>query len=266
MHSFLLTYSNRLALVCWVTLGTACGSVPGEVGEGALGESESAVIGGAAQNLAVRRQLGLIDSGCSNLLLRRDWILTAGHCVWLNDRFYSYPHVDGSDDVREAIDWHQLGDTDVMLVEVGLPPPGSEWPDMPLSLHTGDPALLVGQTITCYGKGANQYVPGGGVSGDGSWRSVSKTIQSFDSFGNLIINSVDGNHIVAPGDSGGPCFRNGQLVAVNLGATGECTDPQNCTATFTKITHAWLGPISPFVRDIEFLTNRTAILMGSGAI
>ena len=56
-----------------------------------------------------------------------------------------------------------------------------------------------------------------------------------------------GQDIVAFGDSGGPCYQNGQPVALVWGGELECTDRssyERCQQTVTKIPFAWFGAVT----------------------
>jgi hypothetical protein len=120
---------------------------------------------------------------------------------------------------------------------------------------------LVGQNVTCYGQGYTAYASPSGLTGEGQWRSLVRQVASWDGF-NVFLNSDNGNNILAPGDSGGPCFFGNQVAGVSSFATDvNCTDPttpDTCKATITKIHGAALASTSRYANYINMAPSRTA--------
>ncbi len=264
------------AFLASAALGASCtGDFGGDTPEVATVHEE--IIGGATITNATRRSIGLADysipgEGCSASMLDSDWAITASHCVdWVtpSNNLVQVPRADGTLDARTGTVAIRAGLLDIAMVKLSTRP--STWPTINHALPTAAPSSLVGKEIDCYGRGVSGYAQPSGVVNDGLWRILSKTIELYDPPSDFLMFSAEGNpghEVVAWGDSGGPCYVNGQLVGTVKGGDFTCTDPNNCEATTTNIKSGWIAAIQPqssYLDEARSRSNATFALIGSAA-
>ncbi len=164
---------------------------------------------------------------CSSVILNSSWLLTAEHCV-LDSPTYTTPQtvivVYGDDSYnrsREADRVAVLSTQDIALVHF----PDGVLPSLSNGMYGGSDQSLVGQTLRCYGYGWSDPVEYLG----GDLRTADLTVTEtgyytcglfsteycYPSHGYWLTRNSLGQ-IMAPGDSGGPCF-------IDYGATRYIT-------------------------------------------
>lgn len=228
---------------------------------------DSEIIGGSAITVATRRSVGLIDvnGGCSGSLTRGDWVLTATHCLNLttpSSNTFAAPRTDAGVDSRTGQTVIQVGTSDISLVRLNAAAAGNMWPNVTRNMRSAAASGLIGQTVTCYGRGNTTYVSPSGLTGFGNWRTLSKTVGGVDAFNNLTASATAaGSEITAPGDSGGLCVFGGLAASVTSWGTWQCADPSTdatCRATITKVTGAGWRATNDFANYIDQASNRTS--------
>jgi hypothetical protein len=257
----------RLTLIAAAASLMACGSGSQEGEEPFESESTSAIIGGSAVSVATRRSLGLVQTanGCSGSLITPHWVMTANHCLDAlspSNNQFSIPRADGTLETRVGQVISRVGTSDIALVNLAPSNNAPQWPSLSRSmLRNPTPSQLVGQSVTCYGRGATAYASPSGLTGAGVWKSLTKQVAR-RSGGSLFIDAVNGDQIPATGDSGGACLFGNQTAGVMATATNfTCannTTPATCDATVTRINTVAIESTAPYADYIDFAGSRAA--------
>ena len=205
---------------------------------------------------------GLVDvfdlstrADCSGVLLTRDIVLTAGHCIsdarrpelvnvhaaW--DRPDKKLNAAYAEAIYHFSDGFDLRGPDLALIRLKYP--GIFASSFYLNVPFKGP-LTVGLQFTAYGQGMSSVydpVTGTAPSGSGTWRKADFTVASIIQtllYGDELYFFTKNifQQVTLPGDSGGPDFmvKSGQpfILGIHSRASGAtCADINNCAATIT---------------------------------
>jgi hypothetical protein len=189
--------------------------------------SEQEILNGNIDPKGYRQSVEIQPMGCSGSLITNSLVLTARHCI--ADDGTNNPMVP----VTGATNRH-AGSMTVQMNEQKLDVAAAFW------LENHDVAVLVmaepfwfnqsqsgfqrslptqslrvGDLVQCHGRGHNAIDANGVLSGSGTLRSAVFQIDGFESGDLYRILKNSSGQMTLPGDSGGGCFLNEQLVGVH---------------------------------------------------
>jgi hypothetical protein len=243
-------------------IGAGCGGAP--AGENTESTSEH-IVGGTPISTTTMDSLALVNIQtsiglCSGTLLTPFWALTAEHCMQnvgqstapaFNSVSVQLASGSGVPVPSDAI--YMYGQHDVALVHLssGIPINGSFSFTNTLSSKT--PSELVGQTLSCFGRGASSFP----VNNAGVWRTANFSVSSSQDDGYTMQPNALGQADWV-GDSGGPCFLNGQITGIESSGTFNCgplpPGVTQCTSQFanqiTSMTQASASFAATWAADI----------------
>jgi len=233
----IMTYA--VSLILPAALG--CGSVPDE--PESIAEQQSPIINGNSTSAGTATSVGVVQinhsplsrgggggGGCTGQLLRNDLVITARHCVTTNSEPNGTVDTYGPDytlfmdsqtaTASEIIDATAGGtqfDFAYIIVTPFFQNSSNQAQGWSRSIYSGTDASLVGQTLNCYGYGANACPD----LGFGTLRTASLPVLSSTSTSLTINNSST----QAPyyGDSGGTCFTSSGAMTLTI--TGPTNNP-----------------------------------------
>lgn len=228
---------SMLRSVPWLLVALpACGGNFDGADEERLDASQQEIIGGTTvttDNIGTPR-VSSPAGGCSGTMLRRQWLLTAGHCVTTNGAIggpsatpssVSAQLLNGANTPVGTAIWRHPT-TDVALVRLNTAPLNAAGQPVSNRLYPGDVAGLVSQVLPVQGWGNNMItscVPSFGGTGFGTLRTGNITLSSVTSTG---FTSVPNAGVIQwTGDSGSSMLRaiGGFWRPVGVESTGSCT-------------------------------------------
>lgn len=229
----------------------ACGGSPSEIYEAQY----DAIVGGqdTTRNNVISKYVVLIFDNstkkyCTGLLIRKDVVLTAAHCVTqkpedltlafglaplagdyvMRKAARSYPH--------EAYKRDNLNNrNDLALIKIlGQAPEGYQ----PLQLPKADFPIKAGLTFTAagYGRVSGKKAAAADTQGSGYLRNVDLTIKDFSPDENQFFVDQQSNKGICGGDSGGPALMrlNGIDYVVGIASAISWTVPGEISSDAKK--------------------------------
>lgn len=250
-----------------------CGAADGfesQEQEGAIGSSEEPVINGVASNASLHPYESLFvkvnvgNSLCTGTLLGNAttgssaWVLTAKHCTGSTPDVPSTSVVQNGTRVYAKNVYPNPG-LDVSLIELKSALPST----YSVYFTALTPDRLVNTGVRCFGYGNNAWVDSnndgqytkGEFTGAGRLRYADFTIKAaaLDPTDHYELNVPNGSgQALAPGDSGGPCIKSGDVNAtraINLTGTLKAGTTSSNTGKVTYNREVAITSVSDWIRS-----------------
>jgi hypothetical protein len=203
---------------------------------------------------------GTPNWGCSSALMRGRWIITAKHCG-LSAGATAQIKNGGTAQVTNPVFNHPSLDVTVGRLASTLLPLGDPALSGPFPLYKGSVANLLNKTLYCQGWGIN--APDG--SGGGVLRQANLLVDQVNTATPTYCNGADNTdcyrltknaqgQLLAPGDSGGPCWL--------PGSTQQQYRRTGVQSTWNGVDKDW-QPAAPHFRDWANGITGTAPTLGT---